>query len=290
MRKIFSKIVFICLLLSGFLHPTILAQEISTPLPLICHEIEDSTIIEKIIEKIKSLPPSHPSNQLWIPAGQLTDLAEKMAEDIVSNAEEILKNFDQLVENYHMFSSLTTHCNTERYLVENVEKSGCKLGCKVWAIPWVLCLIQECKKDNSNPNVCPLEPMKKRKENIANLADAIEQAYSRIEWFFKGNLPSLNNWAECMLSELVCPRVSTKQLILDELEVARERISKCLIRGEDLLARARGEREGRFLISCSEALHSYIFDSCYGSATTALPYGWKNPLPPPCAEDYFCCK
>lgn len=257
-------------------------------------------------------------NEFEIPIGEVTDMTESVAERIMTELQIIIDASILEAAAAGQMIDLAGQCGIAR-----CTTPGCALRyfdcepCLAWSydpdgmpldcIQWSQC--SECPPPPPcGGQACPGGISDKLRE-VSRQADIVSSAYNQIKGIlidWKPKKPVGNWWHPGCAPEFpVIPGcLSEKEFILKELERARsgdyeilggwERrppgLKDCAMRPQDIEEIIEGEKTGKYLFSCKEAIVAGVMNSfdeqgkptCYGYRETESESNQ--------AENYYCCE
>ncbi len=243
-------------------------------------------------------------NEFEIPTGEVTDKTEDVAKRILEQLVIMISAAEQESAEARELITLADGCG-----VSSCTAGGCQdcsgyrnahcpgdptSNCPVWQ--------SCCTSASCGGQACPAgiggkySSIEGRKNVISNASDRIKNILTN----WQPNKPVGNWWQPCAAEFPVVPGcLSERSFILAELERARsgdyeilgstERrppgLNDCVIRPQDMEEVLKGEKTGKYLFSCREAVIAGVIESndCYG-------YNEGTEQNRQRAENYYCCE
>lgn len=251
-------------------------------------------------------------NEFEIPIGEATDMTESIAERVMTELQKIIDNSILEAASAGGTLDLAGQCGISRCTTRGCESQSydCEPCLSYNTLPdgtpgtecqqWSQC--SRCDIPPCGGQACPAGIEDKAKET-ARYADLVAASYNKIRGIlinWKTQKPVGFWWIPfCGFTLPGMPECSTeKGFVLKELERARsgdyeilggwERrppgLNECVLRPEDIEAVLKGEKTGKYLSSCKEAVAAGFMEAgtCYGYQETEA--GRTH------AENYYCCE
>lgn len=249
-------------------------------------------------------------NEFEIPIGEVTDMTESIAERVMAEMQKIIDASILEAAAAGQMTDLSGQCGISRCTTPGCNEYSCNphdcnpQPCEsgvgtCYDTCWETC----CNKPSCGGQACP-DGIGNQLQEVIRQANFVATAYNEIRGILIDWHPKkpVGYWwlPGCIEKGFGVPGCLTeKEFILKELERARsgdyeilggwERrppgLNDCVIRPQDIEEVLRGEKTGKYLFSCKEAVAAGVIESkdCYGynEATEALRQQ---------AENYYCCE
>lgn len=277
--------------------------------PLVCRKQTEIKIPIPVIPGVTIDIKTGP-NEFEIPTGEVTDMTESVAERVMAELQKIIDASILEAASAGNMTDLSGQCGISRCTTTGCYEEACNpFNCNPQPCPggigtcydtcWETC----CRQPACGGQACP-GGINNQLQEIIRQANIVSNAYNEIRNILierKSKKPVGFWWIPfCGFSFPGIPECLTeKNFILKELERSRsgdyevfggwERrppgLNDCVIRPQDIEEVIEGEKTGKYLFSCKEAVAAGVIESkdCYGynEATEA----WRQR-----AENYYCCE
>jgi len=297
-------------------------EEIAAEKPIVCK-------IQSEIELPLGIDIKLGPNELEIPIGETTDKTEDIAQKIAIELQEIMDASQVAIATAKAMVNSAGECSLKNCTTPGCSEEDYDCYPHPCTIdPLQICFdkCRRCVHPTCGGNACPQAELAGQLDTVHAEVGKVGSAYKEIDDILfeaKRNKPIGLWWCDCSPITPCYPPIpgitiraecrTDAAIILDKLEKSRSGdyqfynflldklewnhkppgLKDCVIRPEDENAIISGEKAGKWLFSCKEALNAGMMDECYGQ--TKCEDEAKRRTPPtdwlcPRMENYYCCE
>lgn len=264
-------------------------------------------------------------NELELPIGKATDETQAMAEKIIRELSKMITAAQAEIEAASTTIEYAGECGLNNCTTPGCYEPPRPPGCDECLNPlnaappdcldWSPPCPGNCERPSCGGNAClHKKEMEDKAKEVEDKVKIIKDAYNKINDLFalRPN-PPIGCWLRyCPPSPLPQnPACRTDiEIVLDKLEKSRSGdylgcegwirqpsgLKDCVLRPEDQEAFLRGEKAGKLLLTCKEALSSGLLSDketdCYGMTACIGERDKTGTILENCprAENYYCCE